>query len=170
MITVRPMRTDDARAFLEVHHAAVRGIAAADYPPPVIEAWAPLPITDRTVDGFLANPDQEIRLVAEIDGAIVGVGALVPGKTELRACYVAPGAARRCVGSALVREIERIARQQGLAFLELDSSVTAEPFYAALAYEARERGEHVLGSGQPMACVKMRKDLWAQRPGLSRSI
>jgi putative acetyltransferase len=90
MITVRQMRTEDARAFLEIHHAAVRGIAAADYPSPVIEAWAPLPITDRTLEGFLANPDREIRLVAEIDGEIVGVGALVPSKAELRACYVAP--------------------------------------------------------------------------------
>jgi putative acetyltransferase len=87
------------------------------------------------------------------------VGAVVPGKAELRACYVAPGAARRGVGSALVCEIERIAREHDLTFLELDSSVTAEPFYAALAYEVRGRGKHVLGSGQPMACVRMRKDL-----------
>jgi putative acetyltransferase len=159
MITVRQMRAEDARAFLEVHHAAVRGIAAPDYPLAVIEAWATLPVTDRTVAGFLANPDDEIRLVAEIDGEIVGVGAVVPSKAELRACYVAPGAARRGVGSALVREIERIAREHDLTFLELDSSVTAEPFYTALAYEVRERGEHILGSGQPMACVRMRKDL-----------
>jgi hypothetical protein len=33
------MRDDDARVFLDVHHAAVRHIAARDYPPEVIEAW-----------------------------------------------------------------------------------------------------------------------------------
>ena len=58
-----------------------------------------------------------------------------------------------------MREIEEIARNHGLAFLQLDSSVTAEPFYRALGYEVRERGEHVLSSEQRMACVRMEKRL-----------
>src|SRR6266436_9161361 len=72
--------------------------------------WAPLPVTQTGIERFLANPDSEIRVVAEIDGAIVGIGALVLANCELRACYVAPEAARKGVGSALVAEIERIAR------------------------------------------------------------
>lgn len=138
------MRLEDARAFLEVHHAAVRGLAAKDYPPVVIAAWAPLPIHNATVCRFLANLDGEVRLVAEVGDAIVGVGALVAAKSELRACYVAPTVARRGVGTALVRAIERHARDRGLTSLKLDSSVTAEPFYAALGYQVRARGEHVL--------------------------
>jgi putative acetyltransferase len=59
-LTVREMRAADARAFLEVHHAAVRGIAAKDYPPDVIEAWAPLPLTRRLIAGVRANPDGDI--------------------------------------------------------------------------------------------------------------
>lgn len=64
MTAVREMRPADARAFLEVHHAAVRGLAAKDYPQAVIEDWAPLPLTDKVVERFLLNPDNEIRLVA----------------------------------------------------------------------------------------------------------
>jgi putative acetyltransferase len=131
MTTVREMRPADARTFLEVHHAAVRGLAAEDYTQAVIDDWAPLPVTDKAVDRFLLNPDNEIRLVAENNGEVVGIGAIVIDKAELRACYVAPEASRKGVGSALVREIERIAQQRGLGFLELDSSVTAEPFYLA---------------------------------------
>lgn len=153
------MRTEDARAFLEVHHAAVRGLAANDYAQAVIEDWAPIPVTQRNVEKFLANSDGEIRLIAEIDGRIVGIGALVLGNSELRACYVAPEAARIGVGSAIVREIERIARASGLSHLQLDSSVTAEPFYRALGYAVREVSEHTLASGTPMACVKMEKAL-----------
>lgn len=67
------------------------------------------------------------------------------------------------MGSALLHEIERVAREHGLAFLELDSSVTAEPFYEAYGYDAREHGEHVLPSGQRMACVKMRKALVSRK-------
>src|SRR5213596_235568 len=157
-VTVRSMRVEDARRFLEVHHAAVRGIAIKDYPAAVIEAWAP-PITDQVIERFLANRDREVRLVAEIDGEPVGIGAIVVSNAELRACYVAPSAARRGVGSALVSEIERIAREHRLDHLQLESSITAEPFYSALGYQVESRGEHLLSPGVPMAAVKMRKRL-----------
>lgn len=151
------MRTADALAFLEVHHAAVRGLAAKDYPQQVIDDWAPLPITEDDIRYFLKNPDSELRLIAELDGAIAGIGALVLGNSELRACYVVPEAVRHGVGSALVANIERIARENGLTHLHVDSSLTAEPFYCALGYVVRERGEHIRRSGLHMSCVKMHK-------------
>jgi len=158
-IKVREMLSQDARMFLEVHNAAVRGIAAKDYPPEVVEDWAQMPVTEEGVERFLANPDGEIRLVAEIDGVIVGIGCLVVANCELRACYVAPAAARKGVGTALVREIEHIARDRGLTYLQMDSSVTAEPFYLHHGYTVRQRSEHILWSGRSMACVRMEKRL-----------
>lgn len=155
-VTVREMQPQDARRFLEIQQAAVRGIAAKDYPDSVVDAWA-RPITDQMVEGFLANRDHEIRLVAEIDGEPVGIGALVVRHSELRACYVAPDAARRGVGSALVAEMERIAREQGLDHLQLESSTTAEPFYSTLGYEVEGRGERPIGPSVSMAAVRMRK-------------
>jgi putative acetyltransferase len=116
-------------------------------------------VTDTAVAFFRVNHDSEIRLVAELDGELVGIGALVLAESELRACYVVPDAARRGVGSALVAEIERTARHHRLTHLELLSSLTAEPFYRALGYEVEGRVEHVLGSGGRMAAVKMRKTL-----------
>jgi putative acetyltransferase len=158
-LTVRKMRPQDARSFLEVHHAAVRGLAAADYPPDVIEAWAPLPISDEAVNLVAAAAPGQIRLVAGSDGEIVGIGEIVPALNELRACYVMPKAARQGVGTALVREIERIARAHGLTHLQLDAPLTSELFYLSLDYKVRERDEHVLGAGLKMACVKMEKQL-----------
>jgi putative acetyltransferase len=163
-VTVRRMRPQDARSFLEVHHASVRGLAAADYPHDVIEAWAPLPISDEAVDRFVAASSGPIRLVAEIDGEIVGIGEIVPDLNELRACYVMPKVARLGVGSALMREIEQIAHEHGLAHLQLDASLTSEPFYLSLGYKVRERGEHMLWSGVNMACVKMEKHLSKRSP------
>jgi putative acetyltransferase len=157
-IVVRPMLAEEARTFLEIHARSIRGLAAPHYPSEVIEAWV-VPITDDAVRGLLENPDHEIRLLAALDGVPVGLGCLVVQKSELRACYVAPEAARKGVGTAIVREIERIAREHGLEHLHLDASINAEPFYAALGYEVLERGEHVWRSGQRMAAVMMRKDL-----------
>ena len=118
------MCSEDARAFLVVHHAAVRGVAAKDYPLAVIEAWAPMPITEDAIDRVRANPDNEYRVISEIDGRVVGIGAAVFDTAELRACYVTPDAGEKGVGSALVEEIERAARERGVAHLELDLSLT----------------------------------------------
>jgi putative acetyltransferase len=157
-ITVRPMSPGEARCFLEIHHAAIRGIAALDYPALVLEAWAP-PITDATIERFLRNRDDEVRLVADLDGEPAGIGAIVVNAAELRACYVVPTAVRKGVGSAIVAEIERIAREHSLDHLELESSLTAEPFYLALGYAVVERGELVIAPGVPMAAIKMQKRL-----------
>jgi ribosomal protein S18 acetylase RimI-like enzyme len=72
---------------------------------------------------------------------------------------VAPAAARRGVGTAIVTEIERIAREHHLDHLRLDASVTAEPFYSALGYEVESRHDFFLRAGLPMAAVQMRKRL-----------
>jgi putative acetyltransferase len=157
-VTVRPIRPEEARRFLEIHHAAVRGIAARDYAASVVDAWA-RPITDRAIERFLSNRDHEIRLMAEMDGEPVGIGAIVVSHSELRACYVIPTAARCGIGSALVAEIERIAREHSLDHLHLESSTTAEAFYSTLGYEVESRGELFIAPGVPMAAVKMRKRL-----------
>ena len=156
--TVRPLRVDEARTFLQIHSRSIRGLAAGHYPREVIEAWT-VPLTEETLRGFLDNPDDEIRLVADLNGEPAGIGALVVESSELRACYVVPEASRQGVGTALVAEIERLARSYGLERLELFASVNAEPFYASLGYESHQRTEHVLRTGQPMAAVRMSRML-----------
>jgi hypothetical protein len=59
----------------------------------------------------------------------------------------------------LVREIERLAREQGVTHLELAASLNAEPFYAALGYQVSGRCEVVLRNGHRMRAIGMRKDL-----------
>jgi putative acetyltransferase len=158
-ICIRGMRPDEGRIFLDIHGRAIRGLAAEHYSVRVLDAWAP-PVTDDNVERLLLNPDNEIRLLAELDGEPVGLGSLVVDNSELRACYVVPEAARRGVGSALVNEIECLAREHALAEIGLTSSINAEPFYRALGYTVVEPVEHRFRSGARMAAVKMRKALF----------
>lgn len=158
-VFVREMRADEAQRFLLVHHEAVRGIAAKDYAREIVDEWAPMPISPEAVDRVIANPEHEVRIVAEIGGEIAGIAVVVPDRNELRACYVMPKVARRGVGTALVSRLEEIAKLRGVKYLELESSITAEHFYAALGYKTLEHGEHVMSTGGRMACVKMRKKI-----------
>jgi GNAT superfamily N-acetyltransferase len=96
---------------------------------------------------------------AERDGHIIGLACLVIPNNELRACYVAPEAARTGVGKALLIKIEETARNAGVKYLYADSSLTAEQFYRSQGYEVIEYGQHFLRGRWPMACVKMRKAL-----------
>jgi putative acetyltransferase len=157
-ITVRPLGADEGRIYLEIVNRAIRGLAVGHYPPDIIEGWA-VPVSDESGRDLTLNHDHEIRLVAELDGSPAGIGALVVERSELRACYVSPDAARRGVGSALVREIERLARENGLTHLELAGSLNAEPFYAAHGYEVREKRDIVLRNGRRMAAVWMVRNL-----------
>jgi putative acetyltransferase len=157
-ILVRPLRADEGRIFLDIHERAIRGLAASHYPPEVIAAWV-VPATDQTVARFIQNPERETRVIAELDGEPVGLGVLVVDQCYLRACYVIPEAARKGVGSALVKEMERIARASGLARLDLVASLNAEPFYTSVGYQVVLRGDHVLRSGVRMAAVNMTKHL-----------
>jgi putative acetyltransferase len=157
-ITVRSLRADEGRIYLEIVNSAIRGLAVDHYPADAIEAWV-VPATDEAIRDLMVNADHEIRLVAEMDGKPVGIGALIVERSELRACYVSPHAARKGCGSALVREIERLAREKGLTRLELAASINAEPFYAAHRYEVRERSEVVLRNGHRLSAVWMWKNL-----------
>lgn len=157
-VVVRPLREDEGRLFLEIHGRAIRGLAAGHYTSDVIEGWV-VPANDDNVRELMLNRDGEIRLIAELEGEPVGIGALVVERSELRACYVAPEGARRGCGSALVREIERLAREHGVRELELAASLNAEAFYAAHGYSVRERSDVVLSNGRRMPAVWMKKAL-----------
>jgi putative acetyltransferase len=157
-VTVRPLASGELRLYLEIITRAIRGLAVSHYSADAIASWVPR-MTDDFIDELAMNIDGEIRLVAELDGAPAGVGALVLQNSELRACYVVPEKARRGAGSALVREIERLAAQHGLTQLNLTGSLNAEPFYLRHGYRVRERGDHRLSNGHMLACVVMEKEL-----------
>lgn len=157
-IRVRLMREDESHTYLEIVNSAIRGLATTHYGPDAISGWI-VTIDEGTLADLARNDDREIRLMAELNGQPVGIGALIVERSELRACYVRPEVARRGCGSAIVREIERLAREHGLTRLELAGSLNAEPFYAALGYRVRERGEVELRNGHRMAAVWMEKDL-----------
>jgi putative acetyltransferase len=143
---------------MEIVNSAIRGLAPSHYTPDAIDGWV-VPINDEAIQDLMRNDEREIRLIAELDGEPVGIGALILDRAELRACYVSPDAARRGCGSALVREIERLAREHGLSRLELAGSLNAEPFYVAHGYQVRERSEITLRNGYRMAAVLMEKNL-----------
>jgi putative acetyltransferase len=73
--------------------------------------------------------------------------------------YVAAEFGNHGVGSALLHELERLAKDRGCPVLQMDSSLTAAPFYLRHGYEELGRADHALSNGGKMASVRMRKVL-----------
>ena len=61
-VRVRRMRPDEGRTYLDIHARSVRGLAAQEYPPEVIDAWAGR-VTDDSVRAVERQSDDEIRLL-----------------------------------------------------------------------------------------------------------
>lgn len=155
-ITLRRATSHDAKAILECHHSAVHEIACNDYPATTLNEWSP-PVTSERIDSY--SP-QNTTLVAEIaSGTIVGFGELIISNNELRALYVSAYAGGLGVGSAILQELEHLARAAGCPSLTFNSSITAEAFYVRHGYSVNSRGEHTLSSGGTMACARMTKQL-----------
>jgi GNAT superfamily N-acetyltransferase len=88
-------------------------------------------------ENFLELPTADLFLVARLDGAAVGCGAVrfIDAETaEVKRMYVAPRARRAGVGRKLLDELEAFARASGAARLVLE---TGERQQEALALYER---------------------------------
>jgi predicted N-acetyltransferase YhbS len=133
---IRPARDGDAAAVSQVIRSALRETNAKDYAPEIIarieKSFSSAAV--RELIGkrkmFVAVLGQEIVGTASLDGKVV------------RSVFVAPNAQGRGIGSRLMGEIERAAREAGLSVLVVPSSVTAEQFYAKLGFKVLRDSYH----------------------------
>jgi N-acetylglutamate synthase-like GNAT family acetyltransferase len=99
-------------------------------------------------EALLANPDaielppDQIAagyvLIAEQDGVIVGMSAVVPregSETDLDALFVEPHLWRHGIGRLLVEYCVVLAREQGSAALHVVGNPHAEGFYRSCGFE-----------------------------------
>jgi putative acetyltransferase len=158
-ITIHNAVREEWPALLAIHYRAIHEIASADYPVDILNSWhSPNKQPD------LSDFDKKLKhgqsvVVAEIDNQLAGFGELVPEKNELLAVYVNPDYTRQGVGTAILHELECIALEKNLSFLQMDASLTAVPFYKAHGYQDVGRDVHILRPGVKMDCVKMKKIL-----------
>lgn len=141
-------------------------------------------VLDSALRNGLLMPDPQLisdgtYYVAEMEDRIVGAGGwsqrrnaingasgphdiheLLDPATEaakIRAFYVHPRYARRGIGSRLLRVCEDAARRAGFRRLELISTLTGAPLYAARGWEAHESLRIPLSDDQTYQAIRMTK-------------
>lgn len=158
---IRVARPDDASAIAASHIDSIESLGPRFYGAEVVRAWRsgiqPGIYREAMEAGeafFVAVASRDDRdEVLGFSSHHVGEGHHSVG------VYVRGIAARRGIGSALLRMAESSAAAAGAASLRLDSSLAAVDFYKANGFVESGRGNHQLRLGQRMACVFMRKNL-----------
>ena len=130
---VRDARPEEAAEIAALLRASIADLCAADHrnDAAVVAAWTANK-TPETVAAWIADPSQRL-LVASCDGRLAGVAA-ARRSGELLLLYVAPGAAGRGCGTALLAAAEAWLRAVGAPAVRLESTVTARDFYRARGY------------------------------------
>ncbi|HUE84568.1 MAG TPA: GNAT family N-acetyltransferase [Vicinamibacterales bacterium] len=160
--TIRRAQSSDVEAIAEAHRDSILSIGPAFYPPEDVAAWA----EGLNGDVYLKAMDRgEVFFIAtgEIGGATRVLGFAsdyrLEGATHGTSVYVRGGAARRGIGTALLRMAEAHAVANGATGIRIEASLAGVEFYRARGYVEIGEGETRLMSGHPIACVFMRKDI-----------
>jgi putative acetyltransferase len=170
---VRVATVADVEAIRRVHEASIRELGSETYDAEQVAAWA----AGVQSAEYAAVADEEFyyAVAEDVSGetaAVVGFGTLARREpdgyaadvdAEVTAVYVHPDVARDGVGSALLADLERQAREEGFERLGLTGSTNAVPFYDAHGYErVRERAHEFAGhegTGVEGTVVEMAKSL-----------
>ncbi|HSP01181.1 MAG TPA: GNAT family N-acetyltransferase [Thioalkalivibrio sp.] len=131
---LREFEEEDLDAVMRVFQEAVHKVAARDYIPEQVEAWAPDP------------PDQPYwcrRLarcavfVCEIAGGVRGFVA-VEATGHVDMLFVDPDHLRQGIGTALMAHARDWALERGVRRLTTDASITARPFFERVGFKVME--------------------------------
>ncbi|HXQ40562.1 MAG TPA: GNAT family N-acetyltransferase [Candidatus Udaeobacter sp.] len=155
-VSIRPYRPDDLDAVIGIFLGAIREIAAKDYDPAQVEAWAQAD-RDAWAEARLSRP----TWVAVIGRKPVGFTDLEPGG-HLDMMFVHPAHQGAGIATALLEGVEAAARGQGLSRIFTEASITARPFFERRGFRL-VAAQVVRVRGQVLANYRMEKLLIRDR-------
>lgn len=153
---IRPYRADDAAALAEIFRRAVSITGARFYPPEEIAAWLFDPPDAESIHA--RNSDGRIARVAVNgeDRPVAWIDLEASGHIDMMFCD--PDCTGKGIASRLYREIERLARHQGISNLTVEASEGARPVFAHWGFAMLHRRDFEIG-GRPIHNYAMAKGL-----------
>lgn len=151
---VRALRRGDEYALRKVFYSSVHELACKHYTPAQLAAWAPEAYEVGTwAEKIRSNPP----FIVDASGAVAGFAVLLEDGT-IEQFFVASAMAGQGVARMLMTHIHQQAARRGLAELQADVSLTAEPFFLMSGFEVERRQQVVIGS-MTLANARMGKRL-----------
>jgi putative acetyltransferase len=136
----------DAGRLFELRRQAIVTLAPKGMSVAEADAWA----ATLTVEGMERKVRELEIWVAQVNGAVVGWGAIHGGRLE--GLYTDPAFIGRGVGTELLGLLEALIQARGISAITAEASANAEEFY-------RRRGYEQVGLRTPEGAQPMRKRL-----------
>lgn len=140
-VGLRPFLPADTSVLAAIFVASVEELTEDDYSEAQREAWASAAEDEDKFGKRLAG---QLTLVATIQGSPVGFIS-VKGNDHIDLLYVHPRFVRQGVATALCDAIEKLSAARGVTVLNVESSDTAEPFFAKRGYASEQRNTVSMG-------------------------
>jgi putative acetyltransferase len=151
-MAIRPARDGDCAAIARLRRQTIRHVNARDYPGAVIRRWS----AKESAATLRASAKSCRRWVAVERGRVVGF-CEHDLQGALSRLYVHKDHLRKGIGSRLLAAAEASLTALGFTQATLESTVTAQDFYAANGYTLVERAANRGDTTEPV--FKMRKRL-----------
>lgn len=151
MMNYRICCTDDIPHVKRVFRDAVLNIGTHAYSEDQVRAWAAF-ADDPLFDEQLK---EGVTFVAEEHDEIVGFGQLHP-LNHIALLYVDSQHAKRRIGTALARRLERHAEDSGMTAISVEASKIAKPFFEKQGYTVLDK-EVIDRHGVPLERYLMHK-------------
>ena len=161
---IRRAELADVDQIADAHLDSIHSLGARHYPPDVVRTWTAGLKGDFYVP-FMKAGEVFFIALGDIAGEpkVMGFSShQLDGDTHRVSVYVRGYAARKGIGSALLRAAESSAVAAGGTSLHIHASFAGVQFYEANGFEKICQDDVELVSGVKMACVVMRKDLHTQ--------
>ena len=154
----RPGTSDDAPAILRVHRDSILSRGLATYSLAEVESWAAGLVPEGYAKAMTDGGETFIVAIAA-DGVLAAFCSFKDD--EVKGLYVAPSAARRGVGGALLRQAEAAIRAAGHGRIRLDAALSGQAFYERHGYRVTARRGAKTRGGLVIPVVDMEKTLSA---------
>ena len=121
----RKAEQNDVSRAVEIHRSAICELGSEFYTDRQVEAWA----AEAVPEAYPISDLSSIVLIAEGEDDIRGIGQLNVDDPEIAKLFVDPEFSGRGVGTYLLEQLERTARERDIDRLFLDASLNASDFY-----------------------------------------
>ena len=148
---VRKAKTEEAQAIIDLHVDTVRRINSRDYSTDQIDFWIgkrKVEITEAMIKA------KEYYVAVDETGHVFGMGHMKDN--NITGLYVSADHQQEGIGSAILGRMEKDAIENGAVMMEIESTLTAAPFYRHKGYH--EIGRRKVGKAQ-LDVIVMRKGI-----------
>jgi GNAT superfamily N-acetyltransferase len=143
--TVRKATTDDADAACDVLRRSIRELCFIDHQNDerALSAWLENKTSENIRNWLTSSLNHGVVAVRE--GHVCGF-AMIAKSGTVTLCYVVPEVQHLGVGRKMLQDLEAQALRWGLRSLNLESTLTAKPFYERNGYTAANEPVSVIGT------------------------